>query len=72
MEFYKALAYVMDEKGITAAELSRRTGLYRSFFTNMKKGRAKMPAFDNAVKIIHALGMTIDEFLELMNELSCK
>lgn len=71
MEFYKALAYVMDEKGITAAELSRRTGLYRSFFTNMKKGRAKTPSFENAVNIIHALGMTLDEFVELENQL-CK
>ena len=71
MSFYVTLEYVMNEKGITAAELSRRTGLYRSFFTNMKKGRAKTPSFENAVKIIHALGMTLDEFVELENQL-CK
>ena len=71
MSFYVTLEYVMEEKGITAAELSRRTGLYRSFFTNMKKGRAKMPSWENAVKIIHALGMTLDEFVELENQL-CK
>ena len=71
MSFYVTLEYVMNEKGITAAELARRTGLYRSFFTNMKKGRAKMPSWENAVKIIHALGMTLDEFVELENHL-CK
>jgi transcriptional regulator with XRE-family HTH domain len=72
MSFYVTLEYVMNEKGITAAELSRRTGLYRSFFTNMKMGRAKMPSWENAIKIVHALDMTLDEFAALEDELSCK
>lgn len=71
MGFYQTLEYVMREKGITAAELSRRTGLYRSFFSNMKMGRAKSPSWDNALNIINALGMTPDEFAALEDELEC-
>lgn len=71
MEFYATLEIVMRERGITAAELSRRTGLNKSTFTEMKKGRAKVPRWDTARKIIHALGMSLDEFAELQNE-ECK
>lgn len=71
MGFYDAVQWVMVEKGITAAQLARETGLYRSMFSDMKAGRTKTPSWDNAKKIIHALGMTYDEFAALEDELEC-
>lgn len=65
MSFYKKLVVAMRLKGISAAELSRRTGLYESFFSNMKRGDKKDVTWERALKIIDALGMTPSEFAAL-------
>ena len=65
MSFYKLLATAMDKTGLTAAELSRRTGIYQSYFTNLKKGTAKDVTWERALLIIEALGMTPDDFAAL-------
>lgn len=65
MSFYKKLVKAMELKGITAAELSRRTGFYQSFFSNLKKGNKKDIAWERALKIIAALEMTPSEFISL-------
>ena len=44
MGFYDAVQWVMTEKGITAAQIARETGLYRSMFSDMKAGRTKTPS----------------------------
>ena len=72
MGFYVTLEKIMRERGITAAELSRKTGLYQSTFTEMKKGRAKSPKWETALLIIDALGMTPDEFAERQRQEECK
>ena len=63
--FYETMALAMAQRGLTAAELSRRTGLYKSYFTKLKKGEAKDVPWTNALLIIKALGMTPNEFYEL-------
>lgn len=71
MSFYDALAVVMHDKGMTAADLARKTGIRKSYFTELKNGRVKSPSWDYALKIIAALGLTPDEFAALEDEL-CK
>lgn len=72
MSFYDAMAVVMKDKGITAAELARKTGIRKSYFTELKNGRVTNPSFEYAILIVRALGMKFDEFVALMDELSCK
>ena len=70
MSFYDALAVVMHDKGITAAELARKTGIRKSYFTELKNGRVVSPSWDYALLIIAALGLTPDEFAKI--EEQCK
>ena len=65
MDFYETLERAMRERQVTAAELSRKTGLYKSYFSDLKAKRAKDVSWNNALLIIDALGMTPDEFYEL-------
>ena len=62
MSFYNALSYVMRQKGITAAELSRRTGIGKQYFTELKAGRIQDVSWRKAVQIVTALGISLDEF----------
>ena len=55
----------MKRKGLSAAELSRKTGLYQSYFTHLKNKEAKDVTWERALKIIEALGMTPSEFAAL-------
>ena len=64
MSVYDVLAELMVEKGITAAELSRRTGLRKQYFSDLKHGRADDISLTNAIKIFDALGITANEFTE--------
>lgn len=64
MTFYETLSQLMKEKRISASELSRRTGISTSFFTELKKGRVKDVSFENALRIFDALGVTPNEFAE--------
>ena len=62
MTFYETLAYVLDEKGITPAELSAKTGINQSYFSKLKSGHMKDVTWDKALTIIAALDMTPNEF----------
>lgn len=64
MDFYTTLERVMQKKGITAAELARRTGFHRSYFSELKQGRMKGVSWDKALLIIAALEMTPSEFAD--------
>lgn len=68
MSFYELLAASMERTGITAAELSRRTGLSQSYFSNLKNGNAKDVTWEKALLIIESLGMKPSEFLKLGEE----
>ena len=62
MTFYETLAYVLDEKGITPAELSAKTGINQSYFSKLKSGHMKDVTWDKALTIIAALDMTPNDF----------
>lgn len=69
MDFYAALEYVLKQQGITAAELSRRTGIRKQYFSDLKSGRTTDVSWSKAVEIVTALGMSLDEFAAIEDSL---
>ena len=62
MTFYETLAHVLDEKDMSPAELSAKTGIHQSYFSKLKSGHTKDVTWEKALLIISALEMTPDEF----------
>lgn len=65
MTFYEILSHVLDEKGMTPAELSAKTGINQSYFSKLKSGHTKDVTWEKALTIIAALDMTPNEFSEV-------
>ena len=65
MTFYKNLEIALRKRRLTAAELSRRSGISQTYISNLKVGVAKDVTWEKALKIIEALGMTPSEFAAL-------
>lgn len=64
MTFYETLARILEEKGMTAAELSAKTGIGQPYFSRLKSGRTKDVTWEKALTIIAALEMTPNEFYD--------
>ena len=64
MTFYETLACVLKEKGMTAADLSAKTGIGQPYFSRLKSGKTKDVTWEKALTIIDALDMTPNEFYE--------
>lgn len=62
--FGKALDAKMHELGITAKELSDMSGVYPSYISRILSGKLGDPKWGKARALVHALGMTTDEFAE--------
>lgn len=56
---------ILQTKEITNAELSRRTGLTKSYITHILQAKAKNPSDATLNKIAKALDLTRDELLKL-------
>jgi len=52
---------VLDERGMTQADLARATGLSTAIVSQIVSGKTKDPRFDSVVKIARALGVSLDE-----------
>ncbi len=65
--FGDVLAQVMGEKGMTAKELSDASGVSQPHISQIVRGKVVDPSFLRAAAIIHALGMTLDEFARLQD-----
>lgn len=65
MAFYTTLARVLDEKGISPAELSAKTGISQSYFSKLKSGYTKDVTWEKALRIIAALDMTPNDFYNI-------
>lgn len=68
MTFGEMLQVLMEEAGMTAAELSRRSGVPQSTITEMLKGRTREPSFSRANRLARALGTTLDRFVEMTED----
>ena len=62
MDIGRALARLISEKGITAAELSRRSGLTPGAISSYKSGRI-LPTIDALQKLAGALGCRVYEIV---------
>lgn len=66
MLFSEVLRQQMEERGIRARDISAKSGVSESYISRILSGYIKDPAFYKAAAIVSALGMGIDEFIELM------
>lgn len=68
MTFGEVLKAQMDAHGMKAIDLAEKSGVYRSYISRLVTGETKDPAFQKAAAIVAALGMSIDEFVSLMDD----
>lgn len=62
MTFAEALQVVMDEKGLSQADICRATGLSDAYVSMLVSGKVRDPKWSRAELVIRALGVTLDEF----------
>ena len=68
MTFAEALRKAMRERGIKQVHIVRATGLSDAYVSMLTNGKVDDPKFSTAEAVIHALGMSLDEFAKLMRE----
>ena len=68
MNIGTACKIIAKEKRITAAEISRNTGISQSYLSMLFNGRIDDPQVKRLYLIAHELGMTVDELVEYAME----
>lgn len=66
MEYRKALATILREKGVSQADLARRIGKSRSYVSQLMSGKVNEPSLSIAFLIADALDVTVQDFVDLM------
>ncbi len=61
MGYRYVLAYYLEQKGMTPAELAHKIGSPRSTVSALLSGRAKEPTLGKAKAIADALGVSLEE-----------
>lgn len=59
-----ACKQIAKAKRISAAEISRETGIGQSYLSMLFNGKIEDPQIKRIYLIAHALGMTVDELLD--------
>lgn len=67
MTYGQALRYLMRERDIKPVELANRIGRSRSYVSQLMSGKVGEPALSTAYAIADALGVTVQDFLNLMH-----
>lgn len=67
-ELYENLMMLMKEKGVSRTELSEKTGIANSRFSELKSGIKKGLKSDEIIKIAQALNISADELLGISDE----
>lgn len=65
MTFAEALRMAMKKRGIKQVHIVRATGLSDAYVSMLVNGKVDDPKFSTAEAVIHALGMSLDEFSAL-------
>lgn len=68
MDYAHAVRHFFDESGMTQAELVRRGGFSRAYVSMLLSGKVTNPKWDRACQIADALGVTIEDFRDLMED----
>lgn len=67
MTYGQALRAILKEHHVTQAELARAIGSSNSYVSQLMVGKVKEPSISIASKIADALGVTVQDFLDLMH-----
>lgn len=59
-EMYEIIDALLEERGISGAQMSADLGMSRSFMTELRKGRAKSIKLETAQKIAEYFGVSLD------------
>lgn len=65
MTFAEALRVAMKNKNLKQVDICRATGLSDAYISMLVSGKIDDPKWSTAEHVIHALGMTLDEFSQL-------
>ena len=67
MTFGEALVVLMNRKGMTQTDLAAKSGVRKSTINELVKGRSKEPTLTKAKALADALGITLQDFIDLMD-----
>ena len=67
MNYNEALRYLMRERGIEQVDLARAIGRSRSYVSQLMSGKVKEPSLSTAYAIADAMGLKVQDFLDLMH-----
>ena len=62
-EMYEIIDALLEERGVSGAQMSADLGMSRSFMTELRKGRAKGIKLETAQKIAEYFNVTVDYLL---------
>jgi len=68
MTFGKAFRKLFAESGMTQADYARRSGFSTAYVSMLLSGEIKDPKFTRACEIADALGVTLQDFYDLMRD----
>lgn len=68
MSFGQAFSKLFRESGMTQAEYARRSGFSTAYVSMLLSGEIKDPKFTRACEIADALGVTLQDFHDLMRK----
>lgn len=59
-EMYEVIDRLLDERGISGAQMAAELGMSRSFMTELRKGRAKSIKIETAQKLADYFNVSLD------------
>ena len=62
VKMWERLNRIMQERNLNGYQLSKMSGVNRSFFSDLKSGKVKYLSWPNICKIADALEISLDEF----------
>ena len=62
-EMYEIIDALLQDRGVSGAQMSADLGMSRSFMTELRKGRAKGIKLETAQKIAEYFGVSVDYLL---------
>lgn len=68
MDYAHAIRHFFNESGMTQAELCRRGGFSRAYVSMLLSGKVVNPKWDRACQIADALGVTLQDFRDVMED----
>ena len=66
MTFGEVVQHYLDELGVSQSELARRMGTGRQTVNSIIKNKGLRPTLDTAVSIANALGVPLQEMVDMM------